>query len=126
MTDNEAMAICDRIRQIAYELHVYLGTGYLEKVYENGLAHRLEKAGMKVSRQIPLRVQDEDGFVLGEYVADMVVEGIVIELKAVSCLLPAHVAQTMNYLAAMKMEHGFLINFGSERFQCRKVVKHQS
>ena len=59
---------------------------------------------------------------LGEYVADLVVEGIVIELKAVSTLLPAHSAQLLNYLKAMKLEHGLLINFGSEIFQCKKVA----
>lgn len=123
MTDEEAKSICDRIRQVAYDLHVYLGTGYLEKVYENGLAHRLAKSGMEVSCQVPIQVADEDGFVIGEYFADMVVDGIVVELKAVGTLLPVHVAQTINYLKAMNLEHGMLINFGSERFQCRKLAR---
>ena len=125
MTDIEAKALCDKIRQAAYDLHVYLGTGYLEKVYENGLSHRLEKAGMEVKRQVPVIVQDEDGFVIGEYIADMVVDGIVVELKAVAMLLPAHVAQVINYLKAMKLEHGILINFGSEKFQCKKLAKQR-
>ena len=60
---------------------------------------------------------------IGEYVADLIVEGIVVELKAVSTLLPIHVAQLLNYLKAMKLEHGMLITFGSEKFQCKKVVK---
>ena len=123
MTEQEANAICDKIRQVAYDLHVYLGVGYLEKVYENGLAHRLVKSGMSVKSQVPVQVSDEDGFVIGEYVADLVVEGIVVELKAVSSLLPIHVAQLINYLKAMKVEHGLLINFGSEKFQCKKVAK---
>ena len=123
MTDEEAKSICDRIRQVAYDLHVYLGTGYLEKVYENGLAHRLAKSSMEVSCQVPIQVADEDGFVIGEYFADMVVDGIVVELKAVGMLLPIHVAQTINYLKAMNLEHGMLINFGSERFQCRKLAR---
>ncbi len=123
MTESEAKTICDRIRQIAYELHEYLGIGYLEKVYENALVHRLQLAGMNVSTQVPITVKDQDDFVIGEYVADMVVDNIVVELKAVSALLPVHVAQTINYLKAMRLEHGMLINFGSERFQCRKLVK---
>ena len=122
MTEQEANAICDKIRQIAYGLHVYLGVGYLEKVYENGMIHRLTKAGMDVKSNVPIQVTDEDGYVLGEYVADLVVDGIVIELKAVSTLLPAHSAQLLNYLKAMKLEHGLLINFGSEIFQCKKVA----
>ena len=123
MTEEEAKGLCDRIRQVAYDLHEYLGTGYLEKVYENALVHRLQLAGMNVTTQVPITVKDQDGFVIGEYVADMVVNGPVIELKAVSTLSPAHVAQTINYLKAMRIEHGMLINFGSERFQCRKLAK---
>ena len=123
MTEREAKKLCDRIRQIAYEVHKYLGTGYLEKVYENALVHRLQLAGMNVTTQVPMTVRDQDGFVLGEYVADMVVDGLVIELKEVATLLPVHVAQTINYLKAMRIEHGMLINFGSEQFQCRKIVK---
>ena len=123
MTEQEANKICDKIRQAAYDLHVYLGVGYLEKVYENGLAHRLTKAGMAVQSQVPIQVADEDGFVIGEYVADMVVDGIIIELKSVSTLLQIHLAQLQNYMKAMKLEHGLLINFGSEKFQCKKVAK---
>ena len=123
MTEEEAKELCDRIRQVAYDLHEYLGTGYLEKVYENALVHRLQLAGMNVTTQVPITVKDQDGFVIGEYVADMVVNGLVIELKAVSTLSSAHVAQTINYLKAMHIEHGMLINFGSERFQCRKLAK---
>ena len=123
MTEQEANAVCDKIRQVAYDLHVYLGVGYLEKVYENGLVHRLARAGMTVESQVPIQVADEDGFVLGEYVADLVVDGIVIELKAVSTLLPVHTAQLINYLKAMRIEHGLLINFGSEKFQCKKVAR---
>ena len=123
MTEDEAKEICARVRQIAYDLHVYLGVGYLEKVYENGLSHRLSKAGMSVQVQVPVQVADEDCFVIGEYVADMVVDGIIVELKAVSTLLPIHVAQLLNYLKAMNLEHGLLINFGSERFQCKKVAR---
>ena len=122
MTDDEAKRICDKIRQTAYDLHVYLGVGYLEKVYENALAHRLTKTGMKVDVQTPIQVKDEDGFVIGDYVADMVADGILVELKSVTTLLPVHVAQTLNYLTATGMRHGMLINFGSTVFQCQKVV----
>ena len=126
MTEKEAKEKCDRIRQIAYELHVYLGVGYLEKVYENGLRHRLEKVGYEVQTQVPIQVRDEDGFLLGDYVADMIVDGLIIELKAVSTLTQSHVAQVINYLKATEREHGLLINFGSEKFQCRKIARFLS
>ena len=123
MTEKEASEKCDLIRQIAYQLHVYLGVGYLEKVYENGLKHRLEKAGFDVKTQAPIQICDEDGFVLGDYIADMVVDGFIVELKAVSMLLEVDVAQLSNYLKATGIEHGMLINFGSEKFQCRKIAR---
>ena len=123
MTEEESKVKCDAIRQIAYELHVYLGTGYLEKVYENGLAHRLSKAGFNVKTQVPIKVCDEDGYVIGDYIVDMLVDGIVIELKAVSALQNAHIAQTINYLSAMKIDYGMLINFGSPKFESRKLAR---
>ena len=122
MTEDKANGICDKIRQVAYDLHVYLGVGFLEKVYENALAHRLEKAGMDVQTQVPIQVADEDGFVIGDYVADLLVDGVLVELKAVSALSPAHVAQLLNYLKATGIRHGLLVNFGSEKFQCRKLA----
>ena len=106
MTEEEAKKICDKIRQIAYDLHVYLGIGYLEKVYENALAHRLLKAGMNVQTQTPIQVRDEDGFVIGDYIADMIVDGVLVELKSVSTILPVHTAQTINYLTATGIRHG--------------------
>ena len=122
MTDEEGKRICEKIRQIAYGLHVYLGVGFLEKVYENALAHRLGKAGMNVATQMPIVVRDEDGFVIGEYVADMIADGVLVELKAVSALLPVHATQTLNYLKATGIEHGLLVNFGSYRFECQKFA----
>jgi len=125
LTEEGAKKICDTIRQVAYDLHVYLGVGYLEKVYENGLKHRLEKAGLHVDSQVPVKVCDEDGFVIGDYIADLVVEGVVIELKAASQLSPVHVAQCLNYLKAMDRQHGMIINFGSFKFQCQKIVRSE-
>ena len=112
-----------KIRQIAYDLHVYLGAGLLEKVYENGLVHRLRKAGFHVEAQKPLRVFDSDGFCLGEYFADLVVEGlIVVELKAVQSIANEHYAQILNYLKITGAPAGLLINFGSYKFEVRTVI----
>lgn len=74
MTEREINALCDRVRQTAYEIHLYLGNGHLEKVYENALAHRLRKAGMSVQQQCPINVYHEDGMLLGEYFADLLGE----------------------------------------------------
>ena len=74
----EIFRLCDIIRENSFSLHQYLRLGHLEKVYENGLAHRLIKAGLKVEQQYPLKVVDEDGTVLGDFVADLYVENCLI------------------------------------------------
>ena len=120
-TDIENLVM--KIRQIAYDLHVYLGAGLLEKVYENGLVHRLRKAGFRVEAQKPLRVFDSDGFCLGEYFADLVVEGlVVVELKAVQSIANEHYAQILNCLKITGAPVGLLDNFGSYKFEVRTVI----
>jgi len=119
-TMNELSAL---VRQTAYDIHVYHGNGHLEKVYENALANRLRKAGLDVKQQHPLKVHDEDGTVIGEYFADLLVDGqLIVELKAAKAIADEHVAQTLGYLKASRTEHGLLINFGSYRFQIRKFI----
>ena len=115
--------LCDRIRQVSFELHRYLRYGYLEKVYENGLANRLRKVGFSVEQQYPLKVYDEDDTVLGEYFADLFVEDcLIVELKACKALAPEHTAQLLGYLRACQIEHGLLINFGAPKLQIRKYA----
>ena len=122
---DEIESLIREVRQVAYELHVYLGNGLLEKVYENGLRHRLEQAGHQVEAQKPLAVFDADGFVLGEYFADLVVDdSLIVELKAVKAIANEHLAQLMNYLAITRQPAGLLINFGSYRFESRVVHAH--
>jgi GxxExxY protein len=120
LTINE---LCDTIRQTAYDIHIYHGNGHLEKIYENALAHRLRKLGFEVLQQSPLKVYDEDGTILGDYFADLIIDGrLIVELKAVRQILDEHVAQTLGYLKSSRIEHGLLINFGSHKFQIKKYI----
>ncbi|GMV92041.1 MAG: hypothetical protein AMXMBFR82_18190 [Candidatus Hydrogenedentota bacterium] len=115
--------LCDIVRETSFAIHVYHGNGHLEKIYENALFHRLRKAGLTVRQQHPLTVFDEDGTVLGEYFADLVVEDrLIIELKACKQLTDEHVAQLLGYLKSSRIEHGLLTNFGSYKFQIKKYV----
>lgn len=119
----DILALCDRVRQIAFDLHTYLRHGHLEKVYENGLAHRLRKAGIEEEQQRPLQVRDEDGAILGDYFADLFVDGrLIVELKACKALANEHTAQVLGYLRASGYRHGLLINFGSPRIQFKKLI----
>ena len=118
--------LSDFVRQTAYNIHVYLGHGHLEKVYENALVHLLRKAGLDVKQQHPIKVQDEDGTGIGDYFADLFVDDrLVVELKAAKALADEHVAQVLGYLKATRIEHGLLINFGSYRFEIKKYVLSQ-
>jgi GxxExxY protein len=120
---NDPNLLADRVREIAYAIHVYHGHGHLEKVYENALAHRLRKAGYLVQQQMPIKVHDKDGTLIGDYFADLLIDGtLIVELKTVRQIVPEHEAQVLAYLKSTGVEHGLLINFGSYRFQIRKYV----
>jgi len=119
--------LCDLIRETGFALHRFLRGGHLEKVYENGLLHRLSKLGLQVHPQYPLPVRDEDGTLLGDYFADLFIEGgLIVEIKACKTITDEHIAQLLGYLRASGIEHGLLINFGAERFQIRKFILSRS
>lgn len=123
MNQRAINALCDKIRQLAFEIHVYLRHGHLEKIYENALLHRLTKAGIKAKQQFPLIVSDEDGTRLGEYFVDIFVEDfLILEIKAAKALAAEHEAQVFGYLRAAKLEHALLLNFGAAKFQIRKFA----
>jgi len=121
--DLEIQRLCDRVREAAFALHTYLGHGHLQKVYHLGLEHRLSRLGLRVESQVPLQVLDEDGTALGEYFADLVIEGeLLIELKAGRNLNNDHIGQVIGYLRAARRRHALLINFGGPRFEIRKLI----
>ena len=120
---DDIFELCDVIRETSFGLHQYLRHGHLEKVYENGLVHRLRKVQLTVEQQYPLKVYDEDGTVLGEYFADLFVDSkLIIELKACKALAQEHTAQLLGYLRACHIEHGLLVNFGAPRLEIKKYV----
>ena len=123
MSDDEVLKLCDVIRQTSYDIHKYLKSGHLEKVYENALAHRLRKLGIEVKQQHDLAVFDEDGALLGKMTADLFVENVlIIEVKACKTLIQEHIAQIFGYLRASRVEHGLLINFGSPILEIKKYI----
>jgi GxxExxY protein len=101
-----------KIIAAAYNVHNELGHGFLERVYKNALAIELEEAGLKCSREVPLKVSYHNRIV-GDYYADIIVEDkIVVEVKAVNKLDSIHEVQLVNYLKATGLNVGLLINFG--------------
>jgi len=95
-----------------YRVYNTLGYGFLERVYENALSFELEKNGLRVKTQENIKVYYE-GREVGDYYADLLVNGIVIvELKAAESLRQEHSAQLINYCKATGIEVGLLLNFG--------------
>ena len=122
--DDAVKKLCDLVREVSYAIHVYHGNGYLEKVYENALVNRLRKAGLDVKQQFSITIHDEDGTVVGEYCADVIVNDcVLVELKACKALSNEHKAQLLHYMKAAGIEHGLLINFGAYRFEIQKFVQ---
>ena len=99
-----------------------MGCGFLEKVYENALAHELRKAGMHVTQQHPIKVR-YDGVIVGEFVADLLIEQcVLVELKAVRMLDDIHKAQCLNYLKATGIHICLLVNFGNPKVEIKRVL----
>ena len=111
-----------RILEAAFAVHNSLGAGFLEKVYENALLIELRSMQICCSSQASLQVRYK-GFVVGDYQADVLVEGrVLVELKACSALDSNHEAQLMNYLRASSLKVGLLLNFGRPKLQYRRFV----
>lgn len=113
--------LSEKIIGCAHKVYYSLGTGFLEKVYENALVKELQLSGLRVLQQHPIKVYYQDT-IIGDYVADILVEKkIIVEIKAVSELSNVHETQLVNYLKATGLKVGLLINFGANIRIRRKV-----
>jgi len=112
LTENE---IAKQVVDAAYQIHTKLGPGLLESVYEVVLAHELKKRQLHVARQVPIPIE-YDGIKFEEgFRADLIVEEkVIVELKCVESLNPAHKKQLLTYLRLADKRLGLLINFAKE------------
>ena len=118
--------LTSKILKAFYIVYNTLGFGFLEKVYENALKIELENLGLFVERQKPISVY-YNGIIIGEYFADLIVNGkVIIELKAVECLIKEHELQLINYLKATNIEIGLLLNFGKKPEIKRKIFTNEN
>jgi len=114
--------ITEKIIGAAQKVHNTLGYGFLEKVYQNALVIELQTLGFDVEVEQPIAVQYR-GEIVGNYVADIVVDGkVILEIKAVKELSKIHEVQLVNYLKATGIEVGLLINFGRSVTVKRRVM----
>lgn len=124
MDDTNLLAdeITSKIIGAIYEVHLILGPGFLEAVYQKALVKELQLRGLFLEEQKELRViyKGED---VGLYFPDIMVENqVVVELKAVDSLKPVYQAQLLNYLKATGSRVGLLVNFGSARAEFKRMV----
>lgn len=109
--------LTSKILEASFEVINELGAGFLESVYEKALLYVLEQKGLKAKPQVPIAVVFR-GQTVGQFYADILVEEkIIIELKAVSKLMPEHSAQVINYLKSTGIKVGLLINFGNPKLE---------
>ncbi len=114
--------ITETIIGCAFEVANTLGSGFLERVYENALAHEIRAQGLDLQQQTPIQVR-YDEIVVGEYFADLLVENrVIVELKAVKAFDEVHMAQCLNYLKASGLRVCLLINFGQPKIQIKRLV----
>lgn len=120
-TEDELNELTEKIIGCAITMSRSLGPGFLEKVYENALCIELRRASLNFEQQKGLTVF-YDGEAVGDYFADILVEGIVLlELKAMRAIEEAHQAQMLNYLKTTGLEIGLILNFGTPRLGIKRM-----
>ena len=116
--------LTEKIIGAAFKVHNVLGSGFKEKIYQRAMVIELRKMGLKVESEFPLKIFYFDD-VIGKHRADLYVESILVELKAILQLSKGDEVQLVNYLSATKIDIGLLINFGSSVQIKRKYRIHK-
>ena len=116
--------ITERIIKCVFKVSNIIGSGFLERVYENSLIIELENEGLKFKHQAPIKVF-YSGKTVGLYYADILVEDkVIIELKTVKAIEDVHLAQCLNYLKATNLNVCLLINFAMPKVMIKRVVNN--
>ena len=119
----EVEELIKRILDCAYTVRQHLAQGFEEKVYKNALVIELRDNGIEVKTEVPCVVYYKERIV-GQYRVDLLVEdSVIVELKACNTLNLAHEVQLVNYLTAMRIDNGLLINYGGERIECKRKYR---
>ena len=117
--------LTDRILKAAYTVHSELGCGFLEKVYQEALAIQMTEMNIPFEREKHLNVFYHGKCLQCDYIADFVVDDkVILELKAVTEMDNVFKAQTINYLKITGYKIGFLMNFGQEEFQFKRLARY--
>ena len=121
MVDKEKLI--KTIIDCVYNVRLQLGPGFLESVYKNALVLELKKHDIICKVEYPVNVY-YDETVVGEFKIDLLVENsVILELKAVNNLVAAHEVQLVNYLTALHIDDGLLINFGAPKLEIKRKYR---
>jgi GxxExxY protein len=121
---NRLNEVTEKIIGCAYAVANGFGCGFLEKVYENAMCVELRRAGLVVQQQNPIPVTWR-GQIVGDYYADLLVEGcVIVELKTVKAFDEAHTAQCLNYLKATGIRICLLLNFAKPQIEVKRIVQN--
>jgi len=114
--------VSEQIIGAAFEVHNVLGYGFLERVYQRAMQVELQRRGIKAELEPAVKVLFK-GVVVGDYAADLIVaDKILVELKTDSAYQSLHEAQLLNELRGTGIKLGYLINFGRERVEYKRMV----
>ena len=121
MDEYKHKKLTSEIINAAHTVHNKLGYGFLERIYHNSLSIELKNRGFQVEAQKSVEVC-YDRQVVGEFLADLVVENkVIVEVKAVNKYVSLFEAQLLNYLKATGLNVGLIINFGPS-VQVKRMV----
>ena len=120
--DYSLKPVTEQLIGAAFEVHNILGFGFLEKVYQRAMQVELQSRGVKVELEPKIQVRFK-GVIVGDYAADLLIaDQIIVELKADAVYQTAHEAQLLNELRGTGIRLGYLINFGRERVEYKRLV----
>ena len=118
---DEFSELTESVLAAAFEVSNTLGCGFLEKIYERALLEELTLRGIKAVPQSRFPVHYKTRRI-GEYTADFLIENtLIVELKCIESLAPAHTAQCLNYLRASNKPICLLINFHNSKLEWRRL-----
>lgn len=113
--------VTEKVIGVFYDVYNELGHGFIESIYQKAMVIALEAKGIRVQQQVDVPVWFRQQR-LGVFAADLIVEDcVIVELKAVRSIDPAHEAQLLHYLRATEIEIGLLLNFGVKPEVKRKI-----
>ena len=119
----EHEVLTGRIIGAAIEVHRQLGPGFIESIYENALVYEVRKRGLKVEQQVEVPIIYDGSVEVGKHRIDLIMETeIVVDLKAISELLPIHFAIVKSQVRAVKRKHGLLLNFAKVTLEAKRVI----